>query len=544
MMNEITRIHIAKIPYDIEVTAKKQLEKYIKSLETYTGDSDVLADIEIRITELLAERGVVSGGVIGTEDVAAVRKQLGEPYEFATEEGDMALGPETARTGHRLYRSTDNAVLGGVLSGIAGYFGVNPLWTRLIFILLLFISFGLASIAYILFWILTPPARTATEKLQLAGKEVTLESIKALNADEEIGRPNTVAPALQQLLSVGFGVLSLIGAVSVFAFTVWGSVLALTHANVNILSHGFYGMGNDYGWLAWIVFGIVVFGLLLLTALLGLIAYALLAKKLTKRMVISGVVIVVLGIASVATTIGIVTTQSWRVANEAQSLVRQTKANLPKEFSSVTAIVFEKDDTGTLDYGGNAVDVRYVVDEGAPRYELSALPEAKPVIKIDGTTAHISLSIPKDYRNMFVRPALTVYGPAVSTITAKSGLTNYAGLSQDSLAITTEEHANLGVSGTFNTIATEGAGSVDLGAASIQTLTVTSKQNATVTAGTVKELTVTQPDVCPSGSYSDATSVTVSGVTSGHIQYNGTTLPVGDHRTNCNSIIIDSSDNY
>ena len=31
-MNEITRIHIAKVAYDIEVSAKKELEKYIKSL--------------------------------------------------------------------------------------------------------------------------------------------------------------------------------------------------------------------------------------------------------------------------------------------------------------------------------------------------------------------------------------------------------------------------------------------------------------------------------------------------------------------------------
>ena len=52
-MNEITRIHIAKTAYDIEIAAKKQLEKYIKSLETYTQDSDVLTDIEIRMTELL-----------------------------------------------------------------------------------------------------------------------------------------------------------------------------------------------------------------------------------------------------------------------------------------------------------------------------------------------------------------------------------------------------------------------------------------------------------------------------------------------------------
>ena len=79
-MKEITRIHLAKTAYDIEVTAKKQLEKYITSLESYTQDADVLADVEIRMTELLAERKVQPGGVIAADDVAAIRAQLGEPY--------------------------------------------------------------------------------------------------------------------------------------------------------------------------------------------------------------------------------------------------------------------------------------------------------------------------------------------------------------------------------------------------------------------------------------------------------------------------------
>jgi hypothetical protein len=129
-MNEITRIHIAKTAYDIEIAAKKQLEKYIKSLEVYTQDKEVIADIEIRITELFSERNVNAGGVITTDDVAAVRKQLGEPYEFADGDGDIAVGLQDDVKSRRLYRSTDDAVLGGVLSGVATYFNINPLWTR------------------------------------------------------------------------------------------------------------------------------------------------------------------------------------------------------------------------------------------------------------------------------------------------------------------------------------------------------------------------------------------------------------------------------
>jgi hypothetical protein len=119
-MKEITRIHIAKNPYDIEIDAKKALQKYINRLESYTDDAELLEDVEIRVTELLAERGIDANGVITSEDVTAIRTQLGEPEEFL-EEGDIAVGKDVRIEGdepsRKLYRDKDEAILGGVMSG-------------------------------------------------------------------------------------------------------------------------------------------------------------------------------------------------------------------------------------------------------------------------------------------------------------------------------------------------------------------------------------------------------------------------------------------
>lgn len=544
-MNEITRIHIAKTAYDIEIAAKKQLEKYIKSLESYTQDSDVFEDVEIRITELLSERGVMPGGVISSEDVSAVRKQLGEPYEFADGEGDIAVGSETVSTERRLYRSTDDAVLGGVLSGIAAYFNVNPLWTRLVFVLLLFISFGFVSLVYILFWIIIPPARTATERLQLAGKDVTLESIKDLNLEEESVRPNRVAPVLQQILSVGLGALSLLSAIGIFVVAIWISIAALTfNPELVDITNGFVGLGDGSTWIVWLVFWITMIGLLLLASLFGLIAYAFFAKKLTKRTFISMVVIVVLGLTSFATVVGISTSQSWRVANETRSMIHETKANLPKEFSNVKSVTFEivskKTDLHRPDFFGNNAAIRYVVDAGPARYELSALPNAKPSVVINGTNATVSLTVPESFRNSFVQPILTVYGPALETITNKSRDVGYAGLAQNALTVISEESSNTSVSGTFGKITVQGTGSVDLGSSATLMLDVQALHGLTVTAGTVRELTVVQPDVCPSGVYQDSTNVTVVGVTSGEITYNDSSIPAKTHQTSCATVIVES----
>lgn len=50
-MKDITRIHLAKIPYNIEISAKKELEDYLAQLESYTSDGELLQDIEIRVVK-------------------------------------------------------------------------------------------------------------------------------------------------------------------------------------------------------------------------------------------------------------------------------------------------------------------------------------------------------------------------------------------------------------------------------------------------------------------------------------------------------------
>jgi len=512
MMNEITRIHIAKVAYDIEVTAKKQLEKYIKSLEAYTRDAEVLSDIEIRITELLLERGVKPNGVIASDDVTSIREQLGEPYEFADEDGDIAVGAVVEQDGQKFYRSVDDAVLGGVLSGIALYFKVNPLWTRLIFILLTVISFGTALLVYILLWIVVPPARTATEKLRQTGRPVTLDSIRELNQSEEPGSANQIAPAVKRAFSVTLGVFSLLSAVGVVILILFG-VFGVFVVDANQLGNqfGLGGTDSSVTATAWVVYSIIILGLLLLAALLSLIAYAFFAQKLTKRMIISGVIVVVLGLTSFAATLGIVATQAWRVSSEAQSLVKESKVTLPKEFATVRSIVIDKtsgpdEDNSYMGYPA----IEYVVDEGAPRYELSALPNVKPVITVEGENAKISLTIPNDYRNSFVQTRLVIYGPALNVVTNSAAVNvSYTAISQATLEVFAENGSNLNVNG----------GSIE----------------------TIRELTVSQPDVCPSGSGAQS-GVRVSDVTSKKMTYNGVERDAKTHRTSCAEVIV--GDNY
>jgi hypothetical protein len=288
-------------------------------------------------------------------------------------------------------------------------------------------------------------------------------------------------------------------------------------------------------------------GALLLTALFSIIAYAFLAQKLTKRMIVSSIIIIALGVSAVAVSVGITATQSWRVSNEAQAAVQTTKLNLPKEFNSVTSVVFDSPTKSPdANYFTALSSIQYVVDEGTPRYELSALPKAKVALKIEGKIAHISLDIPKDHRNNYVQPSLVIYGPALGSFETNGVQVNYSNvLSQDSLAITLSgSFGDVTINGAYQSVLINGKGSLDASTSAIQKLEVRSAQQLTVSAGTVRELIVTQSDVCGNMMYGRDTKVSVTAVTTGNMTYNGKQLPAQTYRTNCASVVVGDNNDY
>lgn len=54
-----------------------------------------------------------------------------------------------------MFRNTENAVIGGVCSGIGDYFNLDATLVRLAFVLA-FLFFGFGPLIYIILWILMP----------------------------------------------------------------------------------------------------------------------------------------------------------------------------------------------------------------------------------------------------------------------------------------------------------------------------------------------------------------------------------------------------
>ncbi|HSD56241.1 MAG TPA: PspC domain-containing protein [Candidatus Saccharimonadales bacterium] len=202
-MNEIKQIHLGRQPFTISVDAHRELRAYLEAIERQAGSkSEVVKEVELRMAELLLERGLKGEKVVLPEDVAFLKEQLGEPRDFKDESSDDEPVPGSKdEAPKRLYRDTQNGMIAGVSSGIAAYFGIDPTIVRLIFIVALFAG-GSAIPIYLILWLVTPEAKTPSDRLQMQGKAVTVDSLKEFvdradvkGAADRAGR--TVGPILE-----------------------------------------------------------------------------------------------------------------------------------------------------------------------------------------------------------------------------------------------------------------------------------------------------------------------------------------------------------
>lgn len=273
-MNEVKRIHLSRQSFTIAADAHKELRDYLHAIEVQTGDqSEVLKEVELRMAELLTERGITAEKVVLGEDIDFLKEQLGEPKDFKEDaDADGTGEAEEAEDGpKRLYRDTEHGMIAGVAAGIAAYLHIDALFVRLAFVLLTFAS-GAGILLYALIWLLAPEARTSSDKLQMHGKAVTVDSLKAVVDRADIpGAASRASRTVQKILrGVGKVLLLILGiGLSVAAA---GLFLASMVASAYLLMNGAQ-VGDE---IVFPVGSAAVTGLLSATLALFLLAFLLL----------------------------------------------------------------------------------------------------------------------------------------------------------------------------------------------------------------------------------------------------------------------------
>lgn len=188
-MKKNISINISGIIFHIEEDGFEKLKQYLDSINkyfsTFEDSAEIIADIESRIAEIFLSKlkeessQVVTlddvEGLIGTmgtiADFKAAEEETKEPVsEPANEETvEEEKTEETRERPSKLYRDLNRQIIGGVASGIAYYFKIDPLWIRLILLIVLlnvFIGFGLSGLVllgYIIMWIVVPGSKELVE---------------------------------------------------------------------------------------------------------------------------------------------------------------------------------------------------------------------------------------------------------------------------------------------------------------------------------------------------------------------------------------------
>ena len=174
-MKQVININFQGRVVPIEVTAFELLKNYTESLNRHfaneEGKEEIINDIESRIGELFQEKITKGATCITDDDVNAIIKNMGRPEEFeamddtqtqssasSSAQQEQSTGSNQPTGNKKLFRDENDKVLGGVCSGLANYFNMDVVITRIIFVVLLFS--GVGFLTYIIMWIAVPSSAT------------------------------------------------------------------------------------------------------------------------------------------------------------------------------------------------------------------------------------------------------------------------------------------------------------------------------------------------------------------------------------------------
>ena len=186
-MNKTVNINLAGIFFHIDEDAYLKLQRYLEAIKrSFTdsqGRSEIIADIEARIAELFNERVQNDKQVVRIKEVDDVISIMGQPEDYLVDDAIFEDEPQEIKRkkisepSKKLFRDTDNSYIGGVSSGLSHYLGIDAIWIRLAWVLLIF-GAGTGILLYILLWVLVPEAKTTTEKIMMMGEPVNISNIE------------------------------------------------------------------------------------------------------------------------------------------------------------------------------------------------------------------------------------------------------------------------------------------------------------------------------------------------------------------------------
>lgn len=304
-MNKTISINLGGFFFHIDEDAYQKLSRYFDAVKrslSPDGRDEIMKDIESRIAELFQERIQNDKQVIGLVEIDAVIGIMGQPEDYKIDEETTNSSStntfNSKSTVKKLYRDKENCIISGVASGFGHYLNIDPVWIRLLFVIIVVAGFGSPILIYLILIVIIPEAITTSQKLEMKGEDVTISNIErkvregideltnkigsidhqkiANNTTEGINKTGNV---LSSFFSIVFsiitkiigGIIVLFSSISLVAFCIAGIIMIFSTNMPDkfLLNHIETPIGLEtpmwiQGILVLFVFGIPFFFLLIL----------------------------------------------------------------------------------------------------------------------------------------------------------------------------------------------------------------------------------------------------------------------------------------
>ncbi len=270
-MNKTVNINLAGISFHLDENAYGKLSRYLdairRSLKQGEGRGEIMQDIEARIAELFSEKIEFQSQVIGLKELDEVIAVMGQPEDYQV---DDEIFDDSSSTSHshsrtktgqvrkQLFRDIDDKYIGGVSSGLGHYIGIDALWIRLLWVILVLAGLGSPILVYILMWILVPAAETTSEKLKMTGEPINIsnierkfkegfdnvaEKVKNVNYDKYGNKIKTGASSFFDTLGEFF-----VAIFKVFSKVIGILIIIISSSTIIGLTIGFFALGSMDFW--------------------------------------------------------------------------------------------------------------------------------------------------------------------------------------------------------------------------------------------------------------------------------------------------------
>lgn len=272
-MKKVVKISIGSLAFTVEEDGFLLIRGYLDEIQDHyepnENGREIVEGIEERMAELFLEKAP-AGSVVSTAAIKDVISILGRPSAIDEEQGDIRSTPSGnnyRRVPKKLYRNSDDKVLGGVCSGLAAYSSLDVTLVRILFVILLigFSFFGLIHIgggsfmviAYLIMWIVIPEAKTVEQRCAMFGEPMDLSYInqKVERGAKHLGRSfkrvtnetSGVITNFGRLLSIVVSIILIVVSVSGIAalsFSLFGLEIFKGVISINMMDYLYLGVEN------------------------------------------------------------------------------------------------------------------------------------------------------------------------------------------------------------------------------------------------------------------------------------------------------------